>query len=121
MAAITNLVLKNHADANVTYAPKSVQGGRSATWVDRTNSAIREQSTASLTHSESKTVRRVNGKVVFPKVSPEGTVDTGTARLEFVIPFQLTAQDRLDLCKRTQAFIAHAILGPAVVDGELPW
>lgn len=121
MAAAANLVLKDRLAVNVTYAPIVIKTGEKAQYVDRTNSAIVQQGRATYGLIESSTKRIVTGKLSFPCVQADGSIETGFGEFKYTLPVVLTREQRQEVDCRTVAMITDAVCKAMVADGETAW
>jgi hypothetical protein len=123
MAQAANLSLLNGAGAAVLYNPQKVVTGEEAVYQDRTNAAIAAQSRASIRIRETKSARRVSGRLTVPILN----ATTGELSHELVGEFYLlrpliaTATESEDLRKRVVALVGHAVITSMINDGESVW
>lgn len=120
MANATSLSLKNAAAVAVPYQPIRISTGEFAMYVDRTNPVLNMQSKASLSYSETATVRKVGVKLTFP-FTVDGKVNTCIGTANMVIPTVTTLTERQELRARLVSLLADAIVTAACDNGETPW
>lgn len=122
MAQIASLVLKNAADANVTYTPQAVDPGSIAVWKNRAADVPALQGVAQVTFRESATVRHVSGKVTLPYARVDGSViDHEVGSFKLSTPMHFTGAQRAELVKQLASLIANAVVVSANNDGEMPF
>lgn len=126
MATIANLVLLNHAAANVTFAPDTVRTGEYAKYADRAQGSFVGAAYASITRKinpQPTGVRKIQAKLVVPTVdSTTGLLKyQGLGTAELVMPNAMTLAEKQELYARFKSLIAHAVFGTAVTTDEMPW
>jgi hypothetical protein len=126
MAAIANLVLQNHAAANVTYLVQSEQDG-SGLWADTASGMAVSFKTVKMTMERpkdpTKGVYRVRLNIARPVLNgTTGLVDyTSRANTEIIIPATATLAERQELYAMAKNAMANAVLGSAIKDLEGVW
>lgn len=126
MAAIANLVLANHASANVTYLVQAEQDG-SGLWADTTQGTPGGFRPVRLTlerpKDPSKGVFRVRTFVARPFIDPiTGLVSyTSRANSEIILPVNATLAERQELYAAYKNMAAHAVTASAIRDLEGVW
>lgn len=126
MAAIADLVLANHAAANVTYKVRKETDGVGY-WYDGSQGTAQGERTVSmglfLSKDPSKGVNRVRCNIARPVVNgTTGLVDyTSRANVECIIPVLATLAERQELYAMLKNGIAHAVFGSMVKDAETVW
>jgi hypothetical protein len=126
MAAIANLVLQNHAAANVTYLVQAEQDG-SGLWADTAQGTPGGFRTVRLAlerpKDPTKGVYRVRIFAARPVVNgTTGLVDyTSRTNSEIIIPVQATLAERQELYAAFKNMAGHAVSASAIRDLEGVW
>lgn len=126
MAAIANLVLANHAAANVTYNVQSEADG-SGLWADTTQGTPGGFRTVTMSlvrpKDLSKGVFRVRCNIARPVVNgTTGLIDyISRANVECIIPAMGSLVERQELYAALKNAMAHAVFGSMVKDLESVW
>lgn len=126
MANISNLALKNHAAATVTFVPEVADPSGTSSWVDRTQGSFAGTARVSLTpkiNPDPNGTRKVQLKLTYPTVDATTGVLSYTELFagEFVLPNRGTKTTRQELYARVKEFIVSSVVSSAVLDGEMPW
>lgn len=126
MAQVANLLLKNHAAVDVTFAPDTVRTGEYAKFADRSQGSFVGSAYASITRKinpSSTGSRKIQGKISVPNVDATTGVlkYTGLGTAELVMPNAMTLAEKRELYARYKSFVAHAVFGAAVQDDDMPW
>lgn len=126
MAQIANLVLLNHAAANVTFAPDICRTGEYAKFADRSQGSFLGTAYVSITRKINPApngTRKIQLKLSMP------TLDVTTGALKYqaiftaeaALPNAMSTPDKQELYARAKSVIAHAIFHAAVVSDDMPW
>lgn len=123
MASATILTLKNAAATAVSYAVQKILAGNFIQWNDRSAINILGQSKASLECKETPTVRKVNGKLVYPTLDAitGAVVRTHLGTFELVAPLTGSKVERQEFEARFRAMILDAVVTAAFEDGDMPY
>lgn len=126
MATIANLLLKNNAATNVTFAPDTVRTGEYAKYADRSQGSFVGTAYASLTRKINPAatgVRKIQAKLVVPTVDAvTGALKyQGIGTAELSMPNAMTLLEKQELYARFKSLIADAVFGAAVTTDEMPW
>jgi len=123
MASATNLVLKDRNAVNVNYSPVAIETGKSAKYVDRTQSVVALQPTVRMDFSESNTLRRSTWTSVVPMARPSdpAIIDYESVKIIFTSPLAQPGTTRLESLARARALIDDAVVQAAVENGETAW
>lgn len=126
MAAIANLILQNHASANVTYTVQAEEDG-SGLWADTTQGTPGGFRPVRLAMERpkdpSKGVFRVRIFIARPMINAiTGLVDyTSRANTEVIIPVQAVLTERQELYAEYKNMAAHSVVASAIRDLEGVW
>lgn len=126
MAQVANMLLKNYANVDVTFAPDIVRTGEYAKYADRSQGSFIGTAYASITRKinpAANGTRKIQAKLVYP------VVDTTTGLLKYqllgtveaVTPNASTLAEKRELYARLVALVGNAVFGSAVKDDEMPW
>lgn len=121
MAAAANLILKDRFDANFTMSPVVIKTGEYAKYINRIPTVLALQPTAALAYSESASVRKVSGTLVYPLADALGVVKTSYAKFELTLDKSQEDWNRDEILSWLKSFVADAIVEAAVINGETPW
>lgn len=126
MATIANLLLKNFAVADVTFAPSEVTTGLSARYADRSQGTFLGTNFASITRKINPAatgVRKIQLKLTRPSINvTTGALDrTLLATVEFVMPNSSTLAEKRELQANLKSLVAHAVVTAAIENDEMPW
>jgi len=119
MAAIATRTLKDHAAADVAFAPNRIDSTGVALWVGPESIYDAQSSVTQLVKraSNGSAVNRVTGKVVIPIMDSVATttkVGDLIASFEFVLPKVATENQRLDILAAAKAAIGDSVTLAAV-------
>lgn len=126
MAQIANMLLKNFAAADVTFAPDICRTGEYAKYADRSQGSFLGTAFVSITRKinpAANGTRKVQLKLSVP------TIDTVTGALKYTgiftaeasCPNQMTLAEKRELYARAKTAIAHAVFQTAVEIDDMPW
>lgn len=126
MATIANLLLKNYAAVDVTFAPDTVQTGEYAKYADRTQGTFLGTNFASITRKINPAVtgvRKIQGKLTRPTINATtGALDfTLLGTVEFIMPNAATLAQKRELQANMKTLVGHAVMVAAVENDEMPW
>lgn len=126
MAQVANMLLKNYAAADVTFAPDIVRTGEYAKYADRSQGSFVGTAYASITRKINPAatgVRKIQAKLVVPSVdATSGMLKyqlLGT--IEAVTPNASTLAEKRELYARLVSLVGNAVFGNAVKDDDMPW
>lgn len=126
MAQVANMLLKNYANTDQTFAPDIVRSGEYAKYADRSQGTFVGTAYASLTRKINPAAtgtRKIQAKLVYPVVdAASGLLKyqlLGT--IECVTPNASSLADRRELYARLVSLVGHAVFAGAVRDDEMPW
>lgn len=126
MAAQSSITLNTKV-----YVPRGTSAGIS-TWAlagDATFGGATSLVTESVRGPNTNGITRVLFGVKVPKAATTDTacgcagttISQSDSRFEITVPQNFTAAERLDLCERLQALVAHAVFQSAVENLEPAW
>lgn len=126
MAQIANLVLLNHAAANVTFSPDICRTGEYAKFADRSQGSFLGTAYVSITRKINPApngTRKIQLKLSVP------TLDATTGALKYqpiftaeaALPNAMSTTDKQEFYARAKSAVAHAIFNAAVVSDDMPW
>lgn len=126
MAQIANMLLKNNAAADVTFAPDICRTGEYAKYADRSQGSFLGTAYVSVTRKINPSptgVRKVQLKLSVP------TIDATTGALKYqpiftaeaALPNAMSLADKNELYARAKSAVAHAVFQNAVTVDDMPW
>lgn len=126
MAQIANMLLKNYAAVDVTFAPDIVRTGEYAKYADRSQGSFLGTSYVSITRKINPSatgVRKVQLKLAVPTLDVvTGALKyTGLFTAEAAMPNGMTLAEKRELYSRAKTAIAHAVFQGAVENDDMPW